>query len=121
MAARGRCPECGSASLVEDAHYAQQQLVCAACGCVLSEGLLTTTYTDEEHLREVAYSQSTGQKEQLSRCLQRGKSSSPSSSLFHLILMVKKSQKNPGVEPGEGPGCLPAPRGWEGFSVSRAG
>ncbi|NXD04750.1 BRF2 factor, partial [Certhia familiaris] len=57
---------------VEDAHYAQQQLVCAACGCVLSEGLLTTTYTDEEHLREVAYSQSTGQKEQQSRCLQRG-------------------------------------------------
>ncbi|NWS33147.1 BRF2 factor, partial [Polioptila caerulea] len=45
---------------------------CAACGCVLSEGLLTTTYTDEEHLREVAYSQSTGQKEQQSRCLQRG-------------------------------------------------
>ncbi|NWW78592.1 BRF2 factor, partial [Climacteris rufus] len=72
MAARGRCPECGSAALVEDAHYAQQQLVCAACGCVLAEGLLTTTYTDEEHLREVAYSQSTGQKEQLSRCLQRG-------------------------------------------------
>ncbi|RMB95137.1 hypothetical protein DUI87_28413 [Hirundo rustica rustica] len=72
MAARGRCPECGSGSLVEDAHYAQQQLVCAACGCVLSEGLLTTTYTDEEHLREVAYSQSTGQKEQRSRCLQRG-------------------------------------------------
>ncbi|NXH90840.1 BRF2 factor, partial [Edolisoma coerulescens] len=67
-----RCPECGSAALVEDAHYAQQQLVCAACGCVLAEGLLTTTYTDEEHLREVAYSQSTGQKEQLSRCLQRG-------------------------------------------------
>uniref|UniRef100_A0A8C3GZW9 Transcription factor IIIB 50 kDa subunit n=2 Tax=Corvidae TaxID=28725 RepID=A0A8C3GZW9_CORMO len=71
MAARGRCPECGSAALVEDAHYAQQQLVCAACGCVLAEGLLTTTYTEEEHLREVAYSQSTGQKEQLSRCLQR--------------------------------------------------
>ncbi|XP_017687421.1 PREDICTED: transcription factor IIIB 50 kDa subunit [Lepidothrix coronata] len=72
MAARGRCPECGSAALVEDALYAQQQLVCAACGCVLAEGLLTTTYSDEEHLREVAYSQSTGQKEQLSRCLQRG-------------------------------------------------
>ncbi|NXS55617.1 BRF2 factor, partial [Brachypteracias leptosomus] len=72
MAARGRCPECGSAALVEDAHYAQQQLVCAACGCVLAEGLLTTTYTDEEHLREVSYSQSTGQKEQLSRSLQRG-------------------------------------------------
>ncbi|XP_027562158.1 transcription factor IIIB 50 kDa subunit isoform X2 [Neopelma chrysocephalum] len=72
MAARGRCPECGSAALVEDALYAQQQLVCAACGCVLAEGLLTTTYSDEEHLREVAYSQSTGQKERLSRCLQRG-------------------------------------------------
>ncbi|XP_053944887.1 transcription factor IIIB 50 kDa subunit isoform X2 [Cuculus canorus] len=72
MAAGGRCPECGSAALVEDAHYAQQQLVCAACGCVLAEGLLTTTYTDEEHLREVSYSQSTGQKEQLSRSLQRG-------------------------------------------------
>lgn len=54
MAARGRCPECGSGSLVEDAHYAQQQLVCAACGCVVSEGLLTTTYTDEEHLRGAA-------------------------------------------------------------------
>ncbi|NXF95565.1 BRF2 factor, partial [Eubucco bourcierii] len=72
MAEGRRCPECGSAALVEDSHYAQQQLVCAACGCVVAEGLLTTTYTDEEHLREVAYSQSTGQKEQLSRCLQRG-------------------------------------------------
>ncbi|NWQ60451.1 BRF2 factor, partial [Neopipo cinnamomea] len=72
MGPRGRCPGCGSAALVEDALYAQQQLVCAACGCVLAEGLLTTTYSEEEHLREVAYSQSTGQKEQLSRCLQRG-------------------------------------------------
>ncbi|XP_068776806.1 transcription factor IIIB 50 kDa subunit [Struthio camelus] len=73
MAAGARsCPACGSSALVEDAHYAQQQLVCAACGCVLAEGLLTTTYAEEEHLREVAYSQSTGQKEQLSRCVQRG-------------------------------------------------
>ncbi|XP_072213244.1 transcription factor IIIB 50 kDa subunit [Excalfactoria chinensis] len=72
MAARGLCPECGSAALLEDAHYAQQQLVCAACGCVLAEGLLTTTYSDEGQLREVAYSQSTGQKEQLNRCEQRG-------------------------------------------------
>lgn len=54
MAARGRCPGCGSAALVEDAHYAQQQLVCAACGCVLAEGLLTTTYAEEEHLRGAA-------------------------------------------------------------------
>ncbi|NWU91988.1 BRF2 factor, partial [Upupa epops] len=52
--------------------YAQQQLVCEACGCVLAEGLLTTTYTDEGQLREVSYSQSTGQREQQSRCLQRG-------------------------------------------------
>uniref|UniRef100_A0A8C2YDL8 Transcription factor IIIB 50 kDa subunit n=1 Tax=Coturnix japonica TaxID=93934 RepID=A0A8C2YDL8_COTJA len=73
MADRGLCPECGSAALLEDAHYAQQQLVCAACGCVLAEGLLTTTYSDEGQLREVAYSQSTGQKEQLNRCEQRGK------------------------------------------------
>ncbi|XP_015738608.1 transcription factor IIIB 50 kDa subunit [Coturnix japonica] len=72
MADRGLCPECGSAALLEDAHYAQQQLVCAACGCVLAEGLLTTTYSDEGQLREVAYSQSTGQKEQLNRCEQRG-------------------------------------------------
>ncbi|KAM8990420.1 transcription factor IIIB 50 kDa subunit [Ara ararauna] len=72
MAARGPCPGCGSGPLVQDAHYAQQQLVCAACGCVLAEGLLTTTYSEEQHRREVAYSQSTGQKEQLSRCLKRG-------------------------------------------------
>lgn len=51
MADRGLCPECGSAALLEDAHYAQQQLVCAACGCVLAEGLLTTTYSDEGQLR----------------------------------------------------------------------
>ena len=51
MAAPSRCPECGSAALLEDAHYAQQQLVCAACGCVLAEGLLTTTYSDEGQLR----------------------------------------------------------------------
>ncbi|KAM9368588.1 transcription factor IIIB 50 kDa subunit [Phaethornis superciliosus] len=72
MAQRGRCPSCGSGALVEDSHYTQQQLVCASCGCVLAEGLLTTTYTEEEQLREVTYSQSTGQREQQSRCLQRG-------------------------------------------------
>ncbi|NXA55562.1 BRF2 factor, partial [Nothocercus julius] len=71
-AAMSRCPACGSSALVEDAHYAQQQLVCAACGCVLAEGLLTTTYSDEEHLREVAFSRSTGHREQQSRCVQRG-------------------------------------------------
>uniref|UniRef100_A0A8C6ZNK8 BRF2ral transcription factor IIIB subunit n=1 Tax=Nothoprocta perdicaria TaxID=30464 RepID=A0A8C6ZNK8_NOTPE len=55
-----------------DAHYAQAQLVCAACGCVAAEGLLTTTFGDEEHLREVAFSRSTGQREQRSRSVQRG-------------------------------------------------
>uniref|UniRef100_A0A8V5H2B3 TFIIB-type domain-containing protein n=1 Tax=Melopsittacus undulatus TaxID=13146 RepID=A0A8V5H2B3_MELUD len=71
-AERGPCPGCGSGPLVQDAHYAQAQIVCSACGCVLAEGLLTGTYGEERHQREVAYSQSTGQKEQLSRCLQRG-------------------------------------------------
>ncbi|NXN97766.1 BRF2 factor, partial [Rhinopomastus cyanomelas] len=71
-AGQRRCPECGSAALLEDSHYAQQQLVCEACGCVLAEGLLTTTYSEEEQLREVSYLQSTGQREQQSRCLQRG-------------------------------------------------
>ncbi|XP_038602253.1 transcription factor IIIB 50 kDa subunit [Tachyglossus aculeatus] len=72
MADRGRCPQCGSRELVEDAHYAQSQLVCAHCACVLSEGLLTTTFADEEHLREVTYSRSTGESEQVSRSQLRG-------------------------------------------------
>ncbi|NXH23133.1 BRF2 factor, partial [Bucco capensis] len=72
MAEQRCCPECGSASLVEDSHYGQHQLVCASCGCVLAEGFLTTTHTDEERLREVSYSKSTGQKEQLSQFLNRG-------------------------------------------------
>uniref|UniRef100_A0A803W2J0 Transcription factor IIIB 50 kDa subunit n=1 Tax=Ficedula albicollis TaxID=59894 RepID=A0A803W2J0_FICAL len=109
MAARGRCPECGSGSLVEDAHYAQQQLVCAACGCVLSEGLLTTTYSDEEHLREVAYSQSTGQKEQLSRCLQRASGcSSPRPTSLQRSWRTRSS-----CWPGPWPlWSWPARRGW---------
>uniref|UniRef100_A0A8C8A930 Uncharacterized protein n=1 Tax=Otus sunia TaxID=257818 RepID=A0A8C8A930_9STRI len=96
-------PRGGSLWWLWDSHYAQQQLVCAACGCVLAEGLLTTTYAEEEHLREVAYSQSTGQKEQLSRCLQRGKSApfaslhtpilSCCSGLLNMFLMLSKTVK----------------------------
>ncbi|XP_019370028.1 PREDICTED: transcription factor IIIB 50 kDa subunit [Gavialis gangeticus] len=72
MAGRQTCPGCGSTDLVQDALYAQSQLVCAACGRVLAEGLLTTTFAEEQQLHEVTYSWSTGQKEQLSRCEQRG-------------------------------------------------
>uniref|UniRef100_A0A8D0KMY5 Transcription factor IIIB 50 kDa subunit n=1 Tax=Salvator merianae TaxID=96440 RepID=A0A8D0KMY5_SALMN len=72
MSSQKKCPDCGSSEIVEDSHYTQNQLVCADCGFILTEGLLTTTYADEEHLQEVAYSRSTGRNEQLSRCIQRG-------------------------------------------------
>lgn len=51
MPGRGRCPDCGSAELVEDSHYSQNQLVCSDCGCVVTEGVLTTTFSDEGNLR----------------------------------------------------------------------
>ncbi|XP_055473259.1 transcription factor IIIB 50 kDa subunit [Psammomys obesus] len=66
-----RCPDCGSSELVEDSHYTQSQLVCSECGCVVTEGVLTTTFSDEGNLREVAYSRSTGENEQVSRSQQR--------------------------------------------------
>ncbi|XP_055272565.1 transcription factor IIIB 50 kDa subunit [Moschus berezovskii] len=72
MPGRGRCPDCGSAELVEDSHYSQNQLVCSDCGCVVTEGVLTTTFSDEGNLREVTYSRSTGENEQVSRSQQRG-------------------------------------------------
>ncbi|KAJ6632904.1 hypothetical protein lerEdw1_014590 [Lerista edwardsae] len=72
MSGQRKCPDCGSLEIVEDCHYAQNQLVCADCGFILTEGLLTTTYADEEHLHEVTYSRSTGQSEQQSRALLRG-------------------------------------------------
>ncbi|XP_008845819.1 transcription factor IIIB 50 kDa subunit [Nannospalax galili] len=71
MPGGSRCPDCGSAELVEDSHYAQSQLVCSNCGCVVTEGVLTTTFSDEGNLREVTYSQSTGENEQVSRSQQR--------------------------------------------------
>ncbi|KAM6220535.1 transcription factor IIIB 50 kDa subunit [Rhynchocyon petersi] len=66
------CPDCNSTELVEDSHYAQNQLVCSDCGCVVTEGVLTTTFADEGNLREVTYSRSTGENEQVSRSQQRG-------------------------------------------------
>ncbi|XP_037022788.2 transcription factor IIIB 50 kDa subunit [Artibeus jamaicensis] len=72
MPGGGRCPDCGSADLVDDAHYSQSQLVCSACGCVVTEGVLTTTFSDEGNLREVTYSRSTGENEQVSRSQQQG-------------------------------------------------
>lgn len=72
MPGGGRCPDCGSAELVEDSHYSQSQLVCSDCGCVVTEGVLTTTFTEESNLREITYSRSTGENEQVSRSQQRG-------------------------------------------------
>ncbi|XP_066090159.1 transcription factor IIIB 50 kDa subunit [Saccopteryx bilineata] len=72
MPGGGRCPDCGSTELVEDSHYSQSQLVCSDCGCVVTEGVLTTTFSDEGNLREVTYSRSTGENEQVSRSQQRG-------------------------------------------------
>lgn len=48
MAAGWQCPDCGSSDIVEDAHYSQEQLVCADCGFIVTEGLLTTTHNEEK-------------------------------------------------------------------------
>ncbi|MBN3316463.1 BRF2 factor, partial [Atractosteus spatula] len=50
-----------------DALYSQSQLVCADCGSVLSEGLLTTTRSEEQYSTEVRYSESTAVEKQPSR------------------------------------------------------
>uniref|UniRef100_A0A8C5KV21 Transcription factor IIIB 50 kDa subunit n=1 Tax=Jaculus jaculus TaxID=51337 RepID=A0A8C5KV21_JACJA len=67
----GSYPDCGSSKLVEDSHYSQNQLVCWDCGCVVTEGVLTTTFSEEGNLREVTYSRSTGENEQVSGSQQR--------------------------------------------------
>ncbi|CDQ60962.1 unnamed protein product [Oncorhynchus mykiss] len=54
-----KCPECGSLDIVDDEHYSQPQLVCADCGAVVSEGLLTTTRSEETQGTDVRYSNST--------------------------------------------------------------
>lgn len=53
MPGGGHCPDCGSTELVEDSHYSQSQLVCSDCGCVVTEGVLTTTFSDEGNLRGI--------------------------------------------------------------------
>ena len=53
MPGGGQCPDCGSTELVEDSHYSQSQLVCSDCGCVVTEGVLTTTFSDEGNLRGI--------------------------------------------------------------------
>ncbi|KAJ8260728.1 hypothetical protein COCON_G00164510 [Conger conger] len=53
------CPDCGSSNLVDDSLYSQSQLVCADCGSVVSEGLLTTTRSEEIQGTDVRYREST--------------------------------------------------------------
>ncbi|KAH0623177.1 hypothetical protein JD844_031217 [Phrynosoma platyrhinos] len=53
MSGKKKCPDCGSLEIVEDSHYSQNQLVCADCGFILTEGLLTTTFADEGHLQGI--------------------------------------------------------------------
>ncbi|XP_075711438.1 transcription factor IIIB 50 kDa subunit [Rhinoderma darwinii] len=67
-----RCPDCGSCEIVEDAHYSQEQLVCADCGFILTEGTLTTTQTEASFLQAVTFTKSTGQNESISRTKLRG-------------------------------------------------
>ncbi|KAM4675573.1 transcription factor IIIB 50 kDa subunit isoform 1-T2 [Discoglossus pictus] len=66
------CPDCGSSQIVEDAHYSQDQMVCADCGCIVTEGLLTTTQAEEGFLQAVRFSDSTGEYESMSRAKLRG-------------------------------------------------
>uniref|UniRef100_A0A3B1JAC9 Transcription factor IIIB 50 kDa subunit n=1 Tax=Astyanax mexicanus TaxID=7994 RepID=A0A3B1JAC9_ASTMX len=55
----GPCPECGSSNVVEDDLYSQKQWVCEDCGSLVSEGVFTTTLSDEQHSRTVPYYEST--------------------------------------------------------------
>ncbi|MBN3280308.1 BRF2 factor, partial [Polyodon spathula] len=43
------CPECGSSNIIDDSHHSQAQLVCVDCGSVVSEGLLTSTLSEEQY------------------------------------------------------------------------
>ncbi|XP_072912785.1 transcription factor IIIB 50 kDa subunit-like [Hemitrygon akajei] len=61
MAGQTRCPECGSNAVEEDTHYSQNHMVCTECGFLLTEGLLTTTRTEETFLQAVNYTQSTAE------------------------------------------------------------
>ncbi|XP_077119260.1 transcription factor IIIB 50 kDa subunit [Ranitomeya variabilis] len=51
MSGGKRCPDCSSGEIMEDAHYSQEQLVCADCGFVLTEGKLTSAHTEESSMQ----------------------------------------------------------------------
>ncbi|KAM4635171.1 transcription factor IIIB 50 kDa subunit [Polymixia lowei] len=54
------CPDCGSSNVIDDDLYAQAQMVCADCGSVVSEGVLTTDRIDAHTgTTDVRYSQTT--------------------------------------------------------------
>ncbi|KAK7895392.1 hypothetical protein WMY93_020717 [Mugilogobius chulae] len=64
-----KCPGCGSSNVVEDALYAQVQLVCADCGSVVSEGFLVN---DPVGGSDVSFSHSTQQTKRPCRNLIKG-------------------------------------------------
>lgn len=68
MSGPEKCPQCGSSDIVEDSHYS----VCAECGCVLTEGVLTTTLTEEGFQQAVRYTESSGQNDSISKAKLRG-------------------------------------------------
>uniref|UniRef100_A0A6I8RHF8 Transcription factor IIIB 50 kDa subunit n=1 Tax=Xenopus tropicalis TaxID=8364 RepID=A0A6I8RHF8_XENTR len=72
MSGAKQCPDCGSSDIVEDAHYSQDQVVCADCGCILSEGLITTTAAEESHLQAVRFADSTGENDSMTVSKLRG-------------------------------------------------
>ncbi|XP_043938984.1 transcription factor IIIB 50 kDa subunit [Protopterus annectens] len=59
MSCPQKCPECGSCEIVDSTHYSESHVVCSDCGFVLSEGLITTTISEEANLHEVKYTKST--------------------------------------------------------------
>ncbi|XP_038641214.1 transcription factor IIIB 50 kDa subunit-like isoform X2 [Scyliorhinus canicula] len=61
MSGRGSCPECGSSHVEEDSHYSQSHLVCTDCGFLLTEGVLTSTRSEECFSQAVRYSESTAE------------------------------------------------------------
>ncbi|XP_041065150.1 transcription factor IIIB 50 kDa subunit-like [Carcharodon carcharias] len=61
MSGQPRCPECGSSKVEEDSHYSQNHLVCTECGFLLTEGLLTTTRSEETFSQAVRYSETTAE------------------------------------------------------------
>ncbi|XP_069773899.1 transcription factor IIIB 50 kDa subunit-like [Narcine bancroftii] len=54
-----KCPECGSSAVEEDSHYSQNHMVCTECGFLVTEGLLTTTRSEETFFQAVRYTEST--------------------------------------------------------------